>query len=128
MCRASEFDLADELAATQAAAQQAADLAVAKEAEQQLAMQQWEAECAKGTPIEQVTVKETEQGIQGPHNAMEEKVRAPNIYIGAQYQNRSQGPCARIQHPKTVPWILHAAFPLEPSPWLVIQMLRPATE
>ena len=60
-CRATESDLANKLAAAKAA-----DLAAAKQAELQLAKQQWEAERAKGIPIE--------QDIQRYHKAVQEKV------------------------------------------------------
>lgn len=51
-CRAKEADLANKLREAQVAAQAAADAAAAKEAELQLARQQFEAEKAKGQPVE----------------------------------------------------------------------------
>ncbi len=61
-----ESDLANKLAAAKAAAQQAADLAAAKQAELQLAKQQYDAERAKGIPIE--------QDIHRYHKSLQEKV------------------------------------------------------
>jgi chromosome segregation ATPase len=65
--RVKESDLANKLAAAKAAAQQAADLAAAKQAELQLAKQQYDAERAKGIPIE--------QDIHRYHKSVQEKER-----------------------------------------------------
>lgn len=65
--RAKESDLSNKLAASKAAAQRAADLAAAKQAELQLAKQQYDGERQKGIPIE--------QDIQRYHKSVQEKER-----------------------------------------------------
>ena len=59
--RLKEADLAQKLNAARAAAQGAADAAAAKEAELQLARQQFEAERAKGQPMEKEIEKYRKQ-------------------------------------------------------------------
>jgi len=68
--RAKESDLTNKLAAAKAAAQRSADLAAAKQAELQLAKQQYDGECQKGIPIE--------QDIERYHKSVQEKVGLRN--------------------------------------------------
>jgi hypothetical protein len=73
VCRAKESDLSNKLAASKAAAQRAADLAAAKQAELQLAKQQYDGERQKGIPIE--------QDIQRYHKSVQEKVQENLLHI-----------------------------------------------